>query len=689
MYKLIRKIKVMSLSFAVFVVVIGHGCSGSSPITDELQKVIQHYGSDKEKVAAVHYLAKSLSLHTMIVVDNEDQLHKGMHYVDSCYYALAKGRSLDELSSGDFKGRLNELRKSVDSALVGFKKLKPRVQIGPAEELITAAHIIEHVDHAFFIREQIKFVSDLSLEKFMQYFIPFENTVGYPIRKTNKYFSAFFSKYLPQVEKSNVPEVVKFYHTTVDNFRYLCGQYPFDQKLGFEELLFTDVAGWDCFDVSSFGAFSLNAFGVPTGVAYYCGFKSLNGIHSFNFIESQLGNYSAFSLEGGYYYPVKIDERYQPDDQNLNIYRILYEHAPNSPFNLSENPFDIPDNLRDPLISDITSQFYKTGKLHVKFAEEHDNEIIYLCNFSSRSDLVPVTWGKTNGRQGHFFAQVVPERLYFPCRYDEERGLSPIGNPFMVQMIDHTMSKREYVGSSNRLSVNLLRKYPVKKHTKERIAALVGTAVLASDRYDFGDGSVDTLYLLKHDLTPYRQDLYLNNNRPYQFYKILAPAERPNLHLAEVYFLSRARYGYENIAVAPKLPNFPGPPKKDDSVWVLDGPLAEMTAKAEYDGNVQTAPSAYPSVSLNLKEAQVIDRVRVCPLNEQNGIDVGDVYTLYTWTANIGWTPIETKKAAGNYLPFKDMYVNKLYWLKNDTKGKEEMLFTIDEKGNQQFIYNE
>jgi hypothetical protein len=35
------------------------------------------------------------------------------------------------------------------------------------------------------------------------------------------------------------------------------------------------------------------------------------------------------------------------------------------------------------------------------------------------------------------------------------------------------------------------------------------------------------------------------------------------------------------------------------------------------------------------------------------------------------------------------MSSNRLYWLKNDTKGKEEMLFFIDEKGDQRFVYDD
>jgi hypothetical protein len=670
MYNLKPMKRIILVFFAVFIFFVSNGCRHSFHTDDVLQKVILHYGSDKEKVAAVRYLTQALSHHTMITVDMEKKLDLGISYADSCYYAVARGKSLEDLQSPGFREELQDLKKNIDSALLEFRNLKPRVTIGLASELITANRIIAHVDHAFFIRAHTKAVKELDFEKFCQYFIPFENTPGYPIRKTNQYIYTFFSKYLPEIDKKNVSEVVKIYHTTISNFRLILGAYPFEEKLGFEELLFNEVKGWECFDVTSFGAFSLNSCGLPTGVAYYIAYES-------------------FSLEGSNYYPKEKEEHYKTDDEYLNIYRISYENTRNSPFNISINKLDIPENLRDPLISDITGQFHRTAKLNIKFPTEHNDKIVYLCSFSSRNELIPVTWGKVQGSKEHLFENVVPNRLYFPCLYDAIKGLSPIGNPFMVEMIGGIVTKKEFSGSNKKLDVDLLRKYPLKKQTRERIESLIGTVIVASDQYNFENGTVDTLYVLKHKLTPYLQDLDLNNEKPYQFYKILAPSERPNLYLSETYFMSRKSNGYQNVIPAPELPDLPSNGIKDDFVWVLDGPLEDMRKKAEYDGNVGTAPSAYPSVSLNLEGAQIIDRVRVCPLNEDNGIDIGDIYSLYGWAENKGWTQIETKEATVNYLSFKAMSSNRLYWLKNDTKGKEEMLFFIDEKGDQRFVYDD
>jgi hypothetical protein len=89
-----------------------------------------------------------------------------------------------------------------------------------------------------------------------------------------------------------------------------------------------------------------------------------------------------------------------------------------------------------------------------------------------------------------------------------------------------------------------------------------------------------------------------------------------------------------------------------------------------------------------LASPQVITHIRFAPLNADNGITPGDSYQLLNFELN-EWKEIETKVAEYNYLFFPKMYKNKLYWLKNLSRGKEEFPFIFDSKGNQKFIYTD
>lgn len=111
----------------------------------------------------------------------------------------------------------------------------------------------------------------------------------------------------------------------------------------------------------------------------------------------------------------------------------------------------------------------------------------------------------------------------------------------------------------------------------------------------------------------------------------------------------------------------------------------DMSWKAEYDGNMQTAPSAYPNITLKLKEPQMVTHVRFSPKNADNGICAGDEYELRYW--DDGWMSCGTAKAEYEYIEFENVPRGKLYWLVNLSQGKEEMPFVIGEQGLQRFVY--
>lgn len=117
----------------------------------------------------------------------------------------------------------------------------------------------------------------------------------------------------------------------------------------------------------------------------------------------------------------------------------------------------------------------------------------------------------------------------------------------------------------------------------------------------------------------------------------------------------------------------------------MDEPLERIKWKAEYDGNPQTSPEPYPTIRFMLKKPQLVTKVRMMPLNADNGIIAGNQYELFCWD-NGEWKKILSQQAKYNYFAVS-VPSGSLLWLRNLTKGKEELLFYIDDNGQQKFIY--
>lgn len=208
----------------------------------------------------------------------------------------------------------------------------------------------------------------------------------------------------------------------------------------------------------------------------------------------------------------------------------------------------------------------------------------------------------------------------------------------------------------------------------------VGTVVLASDQADFS--RADTLAVIRKMPEDVWTDLPLSTHRPYRFYRVSAPQTDPHLQLSELQFL---------VPNPSHIPNAVSPTPLDggtqtDSLWqrVLDEPLEKSQKKAEYDGNVQTAPDRWPNVTLRLQQPQLVTRLRFMVKHADNHVKANGWYTLHHWTDH-GWEDAWTGITTTNHLPALPLDIGGLYWLENLRGGQEELPFLIKENGSQEF----
>ena len=181
---------------------------------------------------------------------------------------------------------------------------------------------------------------------------------------------------------------------------------------------------------------------------------------------------------------------------------------------------------------------------------------------------------------------------------------------------------------------------------------------------DWSMKQADTLYRITEAPEPLFAEYKFAHPKAYQIYRFDASPRSGKSHISMLEWVTSAKYGYKNTL-----------------------PASRVQCKAEYDGNMQTAPSPYGRITFWLKRPQVLTAVRFAPLNADNGINSDDVYELYYWDE--GWKKVATKTARYEHLTFTDVPAHRLYWLRNLTEGKEEQPFVIDDEGKQRFVYSD
>lgn len=654
----------------------------------ELEAVLNHYKYKPQKLKAAKFLIANMRYHHSYYLVKSPRQHPLLdsltEIADSLFYHSVY------MVTNSFRDE--NTQKLIDSIRTGFREQNGiKVSQQPIKMLwkenydfswITAKQLITHIDHAFECREKIDGLRRLSTEDFYEYVLPYRSIPDNSLIDFSDVYSSFINKYMADINRDSVQEVIQRYNFVIYQLRKFFPPYPYKEEVGYQELFFNGFH--DCIPIASYGISILRTCGVPAAVEFNACYKQFQGRHYHGVALDENRNWLVFNPESSI--PTRDNSSFKTKDM-LNIYRFMFSEQKDTPFFLEKEGEYIPELFDSPFLKDVTSHLLKTISLTLPYREAGNNNLAYLAAFNSGepSGIVPVTWGEINRtKQYVVFSSVIPDRYYFPVYYSAFGKSFSFGEPFYLNKEGGI--EKGCVGEKS-TEVILLRKFPKKQGLVEKAIKLIGTVILASNEPGFQP--CDTVGIIADTLQPYFQDIKLDMSKgPYQYYRIKTPDEYPHSTLSEVEFITDTRYGYRNVINASSLPILS--PKDTllidkTETRLMDEPLEQIKWKAEYDGNPQTSPEAYPTIHFILKEPQFVIKVRMMPLNADNGIVPNNQYELLHWS-NGEWSKVLNQQPKYNYITANIPY-GSLLWLRNLTGGKEELPFYMDDNGRQRFIY--
>lgn len=551
-------------------------------------------------------------------------------------------------------------------------------------EYINPAFLIQHIDNSYDIWKKSNYSKNLSIEKFKESILPYKSFNGCGFHRTSKTLNELFGKLIIVDSIKSYKDYINEYRYIIKSLRDINGKKLCKEKKGLYDLFFLDAL--TCEDMANYSCNILRSIGIPIFVEYTIGYKSYSGRHYFcSIYNSCTDSWITFNPES--YNPV-IDWYNEP---NLNIYRCTYNAQKNTPFFLRGENEPIPAELSNPCIIDVTQRvenvYSKTFNIDIK----GDYNLAYLTTFNrdTSSGLLHTTWGLVNKIDSTVtFDNILSNVLYFPIYYNNKKRNTFYSHFFLNK--EGEICQLPHINSdTTSTSIILTRKFPRKKNMIKAAEELIGSTFIGSN--DRSMKIVDTLYIIDKMPDPTFKEYQFSVPKAYQIYRFEASPNFKKAHISMLEWITSKKYNYTNVLPATRLHVLA---EKDtillrDSlkVKIIDEPIEKMQMKSEYDGNMQTSPSAYPNITLWLKEPQIVSSVRFAPLNADNGIKAGHKYKLMYW--NEGWKEIDTRTAKYEFIRFDNVPKNKLYLLKNITEGTEEELFVINEKGEQLFIYSD
>lgn len=688
MNKYIKTQKTVYVAIAIASVVLAIILLNDREIPKEKEYTLYHYcnvDEDSLKYEAAKFLLDNMQYHYSLnnIEGGSEEWEKWRCETDSILQTLLNHYTFDAIPQDTIK-----TIQAIRDTLLARKNI-PDVAFTDSAiwdaDYITAEFLIQHIDNAFEVWRNSRFAESLSFEEFKEYILPYTSLNSYGFLNNGKRLNGIFANILNLNTAANLNECVKRYNHTIGNLRALNGQNRRTAPAGIYDLYVHGIH--DCTDIAVWECNILRACGIPIAVENVIGYRDFTGKHY---------HCSVYNCDSSTWHPFNA-EYSLPDEFSfespkcLNVYRHLYAAQKNTPYFLKRKNEHIPAELASPCIKDVTSLYRKVYSITLPCDTGTDNRLAYLATFNANSGMKIVTWGVIDSiSKTVTFENTLPGILYMPI-YCTGDSYNSFAHPFHIVVQNGTPNIQEIQGINNDTTTTTLRitrKFPRKENMITVANGLVGGHFLGSNEYNFSKATI--LYTIEEAPQPAFIEYPFIHKGKFRYYRFQAPENNPHANISYLEWITNKSFGYENSDNATRAHCLsPADVTKvcnDTSmVKILDRDRNRMTWAKEYDGNMQTAPGAYPNITLTLDEPQIITAVRFAPLNADNGIKAGNLYRLRYWEN--GWVTAGIEYAQYEFIEFQNVPANKIYWIENLTEGKEEMPFVVID-GKQHFIYD-
>lgn len=653
-----------------------------------LERLLHSYQNDKERYAAAIYLIKGMAHHTQAgkIMSYDPHVDSIITQSDNNYYTLIKNTTAEAQESNPLHAAIKNAAKESANQIAQLQLKEPHVEECELLDIKTldGTFLERQIDYAFALREKNLLLKKMPLNDFFDYVLSFRPITDYPLVVNNETLGRIFSKYMLADTTQNVKFLSERYNRTTWWLRHFGGTYPFESTMGWKEMFFTGDFH-DCIDKANYAALIYRACGWPAAVEFNVAYKLWAGQHYDLVIPSvyKMRNWQksdewlSFSPE---------TEVAQPNQNRfnscLNIYRYHYNQV-NNAATLCAKDEPIPTELKDAYIEDVSRHYTQVTRLELPYDTiiPKSRKLAYLSSFTSQGGLTAVTWGLINKKTGKIeFENVVTDNIYFPAFMTDNGQLHPFSTPFKL-----THTEQQFVSCSDKCfmplsnksqgkiinNVKLTHKFPRKPSMLALAKRVIGTCVIASNQANFAHA--DTLAIINNAPDDVWHTLWFQPQQAYRYYRVCAPASDPHLLLSEIQFLTHSSHHYANTTSidVDSLKTY---------VRIYDEPLDKCKWKAEYDGDVKTAPDAWPNVTLKLSEPQMVDGLLFMVKHEDNHIRKGHQYILRAWTDG-GWRMCNIFQPHHDVINGVKLRTNQLYWLSDKNDGSEELPFRINEQG--------
>ncbi len=515
-------------------------------------------------------------------------------------------------------------------------------------ETITSDVLIDNIEHGFKVWDEVPWSKKYTFDEFCNYVLPYRNYYDTPEIWRNDVYDKF--KWVKDsIKDDDFIKATQLINDSINWFRWHKVFYNYSNIPVSD--IFKGKYG-SCRNHSSLKLAVLRSLGIPCKQLFAPGATSWVAIPDKN---------KKF-LDWEFKSPPNINAKYVTEKRKAKyskIYEVSYRMQPDY-FN-SDDKSTIPLQFLNRHSKDVTSEHTYTSNIKISIDNNKNHKYVYLCEYDNfKKGWNAVDWSIINGENA-YFTQVGIKKIYNPMFFEKGKYFSA-GSPFYL-LKD---GKKIILKASNiNKEVKIFRKNELNYNENAHASLMLNTYFEGSNNSNFRNAK--TLYKIK-DIPQKLEEIKI---KPVQFRYIryvsgdgipMSPEYQNEAHLAEIHFLN-------------------------DKGQKLNGINLNTNNKSNvnnlYDEDIRTNFDCNEKcwVGLDLGRPTKIGGFRYLFRNSFNTIEKGDDYELFYWNEN-KWVSLGIKEAKNNYIEFI-CPENSVLWLRDRTKGSDEMIFFVDDNGKQ------
>lgn len=608
-----------------------------------LQRVLDHFKGDELKYKAACFLIENMG-------------GKGCQVSPVINHYIAE---VDSFMSVNPNLNTRDYRAFYEEVQLRHKNFLQKAVSQSDIENVTANYLITNIESAFEVWNK-PWAKDVSFDLFCKYVLPYR--IGEePISNWRDRFKSLYEYPTEQLfgcqdnrfyKLGIYSELRKKLPISIYTPKYPRPEIPLD--------MLPDIHVGNCKDAASFSTAQLRSLGIPSTIDFVPQWANRSMGHSWCviFINDNTAIPFGVGEEAGAHFNNASEKKI------AKVFRYSYQNNDGLAEISSEKEEPVPELFKQTGIIDVTSEYVGTSDVVIGLNENSEvlsRRWIFLAVFDNQ-DWVPI-WFAKNEDGNATFSKLGRGVAYLPFVYGSNGDFIGASNPFIINDDGQIRGLSTDVRALTK--VILSRKYPESKSTKLNKREIIGGTFLASNDITFKDS------MLIGRITDIGEKsfstLTVRGDKEYKYLKYVCAPDKTSL-TAEIMF-----YDTKGEVLRP----FALHTQQEDT---------RGRQKVMFDGNLLSSCNLSGIIGKNIiiefEHPTKLSYIQVFPRSDGNFIERGDHYSLYYWD-NDGWSMIEEKDAPNmGELEFGNIPENALLLLCDDTKGKEERIFTL-EKGKQ------